>query len=397
MQSIPYSTTLPPNPHLHAILLVTKSHSLGPRLVFHYPPRPSSPPSSIFAPASASPAWYGGASSATETGEGGSESDWGDGSSDEDGDGDGGDTGAGEEDNVSRSGRGSTKGTGTVIHRGRGLGLGPSWSREVEEDLEDDSRDAAGYLSAHGHGDRGEKGHDGRGSSNEDHRKQLVDVEWAKFLGFRISMLEAMLCPSRAFNKKKFEVGIEGAVFVGAPRFIRDDGLWKKGRKWKRKGKRRGSDQGSDLGEDPSIQEPDDTDESGQVSDSQEEDKFLGTGFDFGSASPTASDVGSDTKSASTVAADDDMMMFNVVFVLNPPALEYHQRVKDVYDNVVKKFAKALKYQQARSNYVWNESRRIIAMKAKAKENGKSLNKFEFELLTLRRPSDGISVANTAA
>ena len=64
-----------------------------------------------------------------------------------------------------------------------------------------------------------------------------------------------------------------------------------------------------------------------------------------------------------------DMTMFNVVFVLNPPALEHQLRVKDMYDNVTKKYAKALKYEEARFHYVWKESKRIIDIKQRAKEN----------------------------
>jgi hypothetical protein len=68
-----------------------------------------------------------------------------------------------------------------------------------------------------------------------------------------------------------------------------------------------------------------------------------------------------------------DMNMFNVVFVLNPPTLEYQQRVKEMYDNVTRKYAKALKYEEARFQYVWKESKRIIDIKQRAKDNCDSL------------------------
>jgi nitrogen permease regulator 3-like protein len=59
--------------------------------------------------------------------------------------------------------------------------------------------------------------------------------------------------------------------------------------------------------------------------------------------------------------------------VLNPPALEYQLRTKDMYDNVTKKYAKALKYEQARFQYVWKESKRIIDIKQRARENNEGL------------------------
>lgn len=63
------------------------------------------------------------------------------------------------------------------------------------------------------------------------------------------------------------------------------------------------------------------------------------------------------------------MTMFNVVFVLNPPALEYQLRTGEMYDNVIRKFSKDLKYEQAKTNYVWRESKAILNLKNKAKEN----------------------------
>lgn len=69
------------------------------------------------------------------------------------------------------------------------------------------------------------------------------------------------------------------------------------------------------------------------------------------------------------------MTMFNVVFVLNPPALEYQLRTGEMYDNVIRKFSKDLKYEQAKTNYVWRESKAILNLKNKAKENREFLER----------------------
>ena len=84
------------------------------------------------------------------------------------------------------------------------------------------------------------------------------------------------------------------------------------------------------------------------------------------------SETPSDAKSTSTSSANggEEMTMFHVVFVMNPPVLEYHTRIGEMYENVVKKLAKALKYEQASSGYVWNEARKILSMKATARDNG---------------------------
>ena len=63
------------------------------------------------------------------------------------------------------------------------------------------------------------------------------------------------------------------------------------------------------------------------------------------------------------------MTMFNVVFVVDPPLLEYSMRVKEIYENIIKKFAKALKWEQARTDYVWKESQHILQVRRRARES----------------------------
>ena len=62
--------------------------------------------------------------------------------------------------------------------------------------------------------------------------------------------------------------------------------------------------------------------------------------------------------------------MFHVVFVMNPPMLEYHSRVNDMYEGVVKRFARALKYEQANDNYMWREVETILDMRERAVHEG---------------------------
>jgi hypothetical protein len=210
-------------------------------------------------------------------------------------------------------------------------------------------------------------------------------------LGFKVDALEKMLCPTKAFNKRRFELGVESCVFVGAPMFVREDGMWKKGRR--RKKKEREVEDGDLLAglslrdegngdahveEDGKEGEKSSAPPTRSVSTESFEypvgfEPGYGHGLMSGAASGAVSEAGSDTRSNSTTEnALDDMTMFNVVFVLNPPALEYQLRVKEMYDNVTRKYAKALKYEQARFQYVWRESKKIIGIKQRAKENGTS-------------------------
>ena len=179
-------------------------------------------------------------------------------------------------------------------------------------------------------------------------------------------------------------MGVESVVFVGAPMFVRDDGLWKK-RKKRRKRSAQEKLQDGDILTDLTTRESDDdgSPPDDKDSEAQAETFVLPPGFEAGyghgsmSGAPSgaASEAGSDTRSNSTTDhSHDDMIMFNVVFVMNPPALEYQLRVKEMYDNVTRKYAKALKYEQARFRYVWRESKKILNIKQLAKENGKGIN-----------------------
>lgn len=307
--------------------------------MFHYPPLS---PSAAALAAAKDPSWFRNESSTASVVSHSSDSDWDSSTEADDND----DLEAGSR----TSGRGSGR-TGPSGSRDRlKLGIG-GWGRQetIDEEDVDDECDGSGRF---------------RGG----------DYDWNSVLGFKVDALEKMLTPSEDYNKRRFELGVESIVFVGAPMFVREDGLWKKLR---RKKKKRSE-----------LQKIEDGDLVGNLSVAEEvlkPEPFIyppgfepGYGHDSmsepGSVAP--SEAGSEARSNSTSGRDDnpDMTMFNVVFVLNPAVLEYQQRVKEMYDNVTRKYAKALKYEQARFQYVWKESKRIIDLKQRAKENGESIN-----------------------
>jgi hypothetical protein len=346
---------LPPASNLHAILLVTKSRSLGPRLVFHYPPLS---PSAAALAAAKDPAWFRHDTSTASVDSHSSDSEW-DSSADSDEDNDieiGSRTSGGR-----GSGRTVTGGSYRVSDKSK-LGSGVWGKQETidEEDAEDGS-------------DNGDSGaRRGRGG----------DHDWDTVLGFKTDALEKMLSPGKDYYKRRFELGVESIVFVGAPMFVRDDGLWKK---QKKKKKRRGKEapRDGDMAKKLTIAEEGEDASSPEAPPNPAPEPFVypegfepGYGHGSWSSAPSGapSEAGSDTRSNSTSQdTTPEMTMFNVVFVLNPPALEYQQRVKEMYDNVTRKYAKALKYEEARFQYVWKESKRIIDIKQRAKETNESI------------------------
>ncbi|KAF2833487.1 hypothetical protein CC86DRAFT_365376 [Ophiobolus disseminans] len=348
---------LPPASNLHSILLVTKSRSLGPRLVFHYPPL--SPSAAALAGAK-DPAWFRHDISTASVGSGSSDSDW-ESSTATDDDNDI------EIGSRTSGGRGSGRTVTGASFRDRDRSkLGTDvWNKQETIDEDDpDERD----------GDSDSRGRRGG------------DYDWDTVLGFKTDALEKILSPSKEFNKRRFELGVESIVFVGAPMFVREDGLWKKLRRQKKKRSDKDKREDGDLVKNLTTTDDDEEEvvmaEKTPSKPPKPEPFVYPEGFEPGyghstvSSAPSvaASEAGSDARSNSTNQDNTpDMTMFNVVFVLNPPALEYQQRVKEMYDNVTRKYAKALKYEEARFQYVWKESKRIIDMKQRAKESNESL------------------------
>jgi len=171
-------------------------------------------------------------------------------------------------------------------------------------------------------------------------------VPWEHLFDFDTTDLESILTPSRAYHKKKFEMSLDPLVFVTYPIHIREDGLWKKKKSKKaKKSKIEVSGVGAGSGETKSI---------------EEEMKDVTLGAKRGDASEDSDDHGG-------------MTMFNVVFILNPRKDQAREKIKDIYEHVIKKFNKALKHAQASANYVWKESELMLLMKEKAKEESKFL------------------------
>lgn len=253
-----------------------------------------------------------------------------------------------------------------------------------DEEEEEDELLASSVLDLSGSGrERSGSGNEGDpdGRAKEEERP-----EWERVLGYSVEGLEKWLCPPRGLAKKRFEVQLDDMVFLGYPVFVREDGRWRK-RRWK-KGDREGNDsdgEGEEEGGENGMHEEtilhEDVTESPSTQPQKDEPEAKGTNImsldamldpnpvsQSYSSQGGISEVNSEAKSASSNDAEE-MTMFNVVFVMNPPALEYHIRIQEMYDNVVKKLSKALKYEQARSGYVWKQAKQILAMVSQGKEN----------------------------
>lgn len=189
-------------------------------------------------------------------------------------------------------------------------------------------------------------------------------VSWDSIFGLPSDVWEKLLSPSRTWHKRRFEIGINDLAFVGWPVFVRDDGHWRKRRRRKRKKKQKQKSVSK-------VNEAELKDGS-QVLDSEIEATTRNVTLnDDENSNPDQTDHEDGADDPDTPETDkDSMTMFNVVFVLSPPLLEYSAHLKEMYEHVTKKFSKALKYEQDQSDYVWKEAQHILQIKERARERG---------------------------
>ncbi|OQV06621.1 hypothetical protein CLAIMM_11163 [Cladophialophora immunda] len=142
---------------------------------------------------------------------------------------------------------------------------------------------------------------------------------WEPLLGLGEDGLVSLLAPGRSWHKRRFELGINDLTFLGRPVYAREDG----------------------SGENRSA--PDD-EANGDA------------------AAPT--DHNSKKNSPPKERAKSQLTMFHVVFVMDPPPLEHTARLKEMYDHVVKKLSKVLKWAQSHHDYVWEQSELLQSIRS---------------------------------
>ena len=314
---------LPPNPCLIAILLVVKKIS-EPRIIFHYPPKPDEDNSHFRDMFKETPADDDSSSSSSDA-----------------------------------ESQDSSAEVSKPVEQYEESGTGKSTPEENE---------ARSMSPEKSDGFKGVK----------------AKLQWNDLFGYQSTILAKVLLPSVSGHKKRFEVCLDDKVFLGRPIFARPDGTWKKPKKLRRSSSRSNvtAEKVKDVGE---------QDNSAKTEMFGYSNKDSGTsGQDTGieSESGSSRDEGTlkeeeaieeaepvehllDTKSSRindsdtlppTTKKPKSLAMFHVVFVLRPPPLEYHLRVKEIYDNFTKKFSKAMKWEQSRSGFVARESAVIASL-----------------------------------
>ncbi|KAL8661531.1 MAG: hypothetical protein Q9168_008377 [Polycauliona sp. 1 TL-2023] len=297
------SDVLPPNPCLLAILLVVKINS-EPKIVFHYPPRPGQDNTHFARYLAAQDKDQDGSSSTDD-----------DSPSSQD-----------EDSQYKSKSKDSKTGDNTP-------------ELDVEE---------TGSVSP---------------EKNDIWRDQYGKPKWSDLFGLGSHGLAQLLCPPPTSHKQRFEMSIDDKVFVGRPIFAQEGVDWQKKKEERKRRDRKSGTDSEITGVQMRATASEDLDSSAQETDNSiEVSDFADTSGDGLEIRKEASADqhlvnGKDkfTEEQGKPKKKDSLNMFHVVFVLDPPPLEHHLRVKEMYDHVIKKFSKILKREQAHSSYVLRE------------------------------------------
>lgn len=189
-------------------------------------------------------------------------------------------------------------------------------------------------------------------------------VPWEYVAGFPTKDLENILTPARAYHKTLFQISLDPIYCVSYPIHVPENGIWKK--RSKKKEKKQREKQKAKESKEPKKEDAVDGGEPKSAdADANPQDEET-------TKADEVDDV--DVKDMAKSATEEEdkvssMNMFNLVFILNPRKHEAKELVDTMYTHIIKKVNKAYKYCQQRSDFVWKESKRILTLKDKARED----------------------------
>lgn len=194
-------------------------------------------------------------------------------------------------------------------------------------------------------------------------------VPWESVAGFPTRDLAGILTPARPYHKKLFQLSLDPLLCVSYPIHVPESGKWKKAKKSKAgRAFSAMDDDAPATSRAPSIaisaaSAPTDSDGLTEKDKDKDNDKEKDKDKD---------------KDKDKKDEDDEkrssMTMFNLVFILRPKKDQTRELVDALYSNIAKKVNKAFKYSQQHSDFVWKESKKILATKDRAREDSRSLS-----------------------
>ncbi|OAA63991.1 protein family UPF0171 [Cordyceps fumosorosea ARSEF 2679] len=207
-------------------------------------------------------------------------------------------------------------------------------------------------------------------------------VPWESVAGFPTRDLAGILTPARPYHKKLFQLSLDPLLCVSYPIHVPESGKWKRAKKSKSAGPGAATGRAASAIVDDQVSATA-TSRAPSIAVSAPPAKPDSDGpadTDKDKAKDKIKDKEKDKKEE-----DDEkrssMTMFNLVFILKPKRDGTRELVDALYSNVAKKVNKAFKYSQQHSDFVWKESKKILATKDRAREDKTRMSQLWKELL----------------
>lgn len=173
-----------------------------------------------------------------------------------------------------------------------------------------------------------------------------------KVFGFDVEFLSEFVTPPKQLCNTRFELTVDEMAFLGLPIHVNDQGHW---RSHKPKRDQRSKHSGNTSGNNTSKAGSDNDEAThSSANENQSEDTEYKGGKEKLDSQSVSNENENDTSS---------MNMFHIVFVMNPPMVEYNYRIDEMFHYVVSRLSLVLRYEQAKSDYVWNEVQKILKIK----------------------------------
>ncbi|ODV88011.1 hypothetical protein CANARDRAFT_26176 [[Candida] arabinofermentans NRRL YB-2248] len=178
-----------------------------------------------------------------------------------------------------------------------------------------------------------------------------------KLFGFDVDFVAEITTPPKKLCNTRFELSVDDMAFLGLPTHINDDGNWRVSNH--RKGKSRSKDKGkknkSKHADVASVHSGDATHNDTTLYEDTEDIENK----DIDEENQQEEKDESQDKSKN----ECPMYMFHLVFVMNPPVVEYNYRIDEMFHFVVHRLTLLLRYEQHKSNYVWEQSKLIMSIR----------------------------------
>lgn len=180
-----------------------------------------------------------------------------------------------------------------------------------------------------------------------------------KIFSFDIDFISDLATPPKSLCNTRFELTVEDMVFLGLPIRVNDDGNWRVSKKSKnvrsksvsttRQSRKQSVTEGSNADISLSKEEP-------SVIDANEENLSENE------------NKNEDVKAyEGDQNHDNTMYQFNMLFVMNPPVVEYNHRIDEMFHYIISRISLLLRYEQQKNNYVWKEAQNILKLREELK------------------------------